>query len=60
MISFAVHGALQLVAIVRYPGTVNWHGASVWIYLLLLLSLLAVGAYGWRAARQALQHATLL
>lgn len=60
MISFAVYGGLQLIAIARYPGTVNWNGASAWIYLLLLLSILAVGVYGWRAARQALQRATSL
>jgi len=57
MISFTVYGGLQLIAIARYPGTVNWNGASAWIYLLLVLSILAVGAYGWRSARQALQRA---
>ncbi len=60
MISFAVYGALQLIAIARYPGTVNWHGVSAWVYLLLLISLLAVGVYGWRAAYRALHRATPL
>jgi len=31
---FAIYGALQLVAIVRYPATVNWLSPQAWLYAL--------------------------
>lgn len=49
----AVFGGLQLLALFRYPGTVDWAAPRAWIYLLFLLSLLAVGLYGLYAARRA-------
>jgi hypothetical protein len=48
---FAVFGVLELVVLVRFLGEVAWSGAQAWVYLLFLLSMLAVGLYGLYAAR---------
>ncbi|HYS99777.1 MAG TPA: hypothetical protein VEO20_03845 [Thermoplasmata archaeon] len=42
-IAFSV---LELIALGRYAGQVNW-GPSAWVYLAFLLSILPVGLYGW-------------
>lgn len=52
MAGLAVLGALQLLALARYGGTVDWSGAGGWIYLLFVLSVLSVGMYGWLEARR--------
>ena len=49
---FAVFGALELVVLLRFLGDVDWSVARAWIYLLFLLSMLAVGLYGLYAARE--------
>ncbi len=49
-ISFAVFGALELVALVRYPGDVDWGRPRAWIYVLFIATTLVVGVYGWRRA----------
>jgi hypothetical protein len=51
-VSCTVLGVLQLLALARYPGEVDRGGIQSWIYLLIVLSILAVGLYGWRAARR--------
>jgi len=51
-VSCTVLGVLQLLALARYPGEVAWGGASTWVYLLFVLSVLAVGLHGWRKARR--------
>jgi hypothetical protein len=48
---FAVFGVLELVVLFRFLGEVAWSGAQAWVYLLFLLSMLAVGLYGLYAAR---------
>jgi hypothetical protein len=48
---FAVFGALELVALLRFLGDPDWSVARAWIYLLFLLSMLAVGLYGLYAVR---------
>ena len=50
MPGYAVLGGLELVALARYPGALDWGEPRAWVYLLFLLSVLAVGLYGWRAA----------
>jgi len=50
MPSSAVLGALELVALARYPGALDWSGPRAWVFLLFVVSILAVGLYGWRAA----------
>ncbi len=53
MVGNVVFGGLQLVALVRFTDTVKWASPSAWIYLLLLVGLVALGVYGWYAGRQA-------
>jgi hypothetical protein len=60
--SFLAFGALQLIVVLRFalakdPATgysiLDWGGLRVWIYLLVLVWVLAAGIYGWWAARRA-------
>ena len=51
-VSCTVLGVLQLLALTRYPGEVDWGGIGAWLYLLFVLSILAIGLYGWREARR--------
>jgi hypothetical protein len=47
--AYAVFGALQLGALVRFAEHVRW-GAAGWTYTLVAVSVLAAGLYGWAAA----------
>jgi hypothetical protein len=49
--AFAIFGGLELVALLRFPGEIDWDGTRTWIYILFLLSTLALGLYGLYAAR---------
>ena len=51
-ISYAVLGILQAASLVRYVGEVNWSTAGSWIYLILVISIILTGLYGWKASRQ--------
>lgn len=42
--TFAV---LELVALARYSGQMNWSASGAWVYLAFLLSLLPIGLYAW-------------
>jgi hypothetical protein len=59
LISAVAFCALQFITLARYPGEIDWSSARVWIYLLFLVSFLAVGAYGWFAGRQLGQRSAL-
>ena len=57
-ITCTVLGVLQIVALGRYLGEVEWRGISTWIYLLFVLVVLAIGLYGWwEAGRSKRPHA---
>ena len=43
--SFLGFGVLELVALLRYPNNVDWMKASVWFYLVLMISIMLVGLY---------------
>ena len=51
-ISYAALGILQVVSLVRYIGEVNWSMVGSWIYLLVVISIILTGLYGWKASRQ--------
>jgi hypothetical protein len=51
-ISYAVLGILQAASLVRYSGEYNWSTASSWIYLLIVISIIPTGLYGWKVSRQ--------
>ena len=50
--SYGVLGFLELVALLRYPREPDWGSPSAWVYLVFLLTMPAIGAYGWYRARQ--------
>jgi hypothetical protein len=48
--AYTVFGVLELVALARYAGTVDWDSAAAWVYLVLMATAGPVGAAGWAAA----------
>jgi hypothetical protein len=61
MLQQLVVGVLQLGALARFSGTLDWDRAGAWLYLAAVLAVLAAGAYGTlrsmaRGGREA--HAT--
>jgi hypothetical protein len=46
MAALAVFGALQLVALARYPGDVRWERPSAWLFVAGMIGLLALGVAG--------------
>ena len=44
-VSYLLIGSLQLVALVRYPGTVDWSRPGAWLYVLFMVSVLCGGIY---------------
>jgi hypothetical protein len=48
-VSYATIGVLQLIALIRFTDTVDWGKANTWVYLLFLVSMLAMGVYSvWK------------
>jgi hypothetical protein len=50
--SYTVFGAFALLALARYPGTVDWSKPQAWIYGVFLATVLVIGTYGWRRSAQ--------
>jgi len=50
-ITYVVLGALQLVAVARYPDEMDWSRPAAWLYVAFLGVLVAFGGAGWRASR---------
>ncbi len=51
--AYVAFGALGLLAMVRYRGTVDWGAPSSWVLAGVLLSLLAGGLVAWRTGQRA-------
>jgi hypothetical protein len=51
--AYAVLGFFQFIALARYGADVSWGDPSAWVYVVLLISALVVGAYGWVASSRA-------
>lgn len=51
--AYALLGVLELLALARYAGALDWAEPRAWVYLLFLVSVLAVGVAGWRGASAA-------
>ena len=49
-LAYAVFGALVLVSLARFPGTVDWSGVPAWVLLGTAVAIVATGATGWRVA----------
>lgn len=50
--SYLAFGGLELVALARYPGEVEWSAAPAWLYVIFLISVVVAGAHGWQRARR--------
>ena len=46
MIGYIATGVLQFIALARYPGDVTWSDPRLWVYLIFLAVMMAVGALG--------------
>jgi hypothetical protein len=47
--AYTAVGALQLLSVARFADQVRWASPAAWLYVLALASIVATGAYGWRA-----------
>jgi hypothetical protein len=57
MIGATAFAGLNLVAVARYSGTIDWAGAAAWLYLATLGGTLIVAVYSLLAGRQVPQSA---
>jgi hypothetical protein len=49
-IAYTVFGVLVLVAVARFPETLDWDAAPAWIFVGMAVAVVLTGAAGWRAA----------
>jgi hypothetical protein len=49
---YIAFGALQLVALARFPGDMHWDAIGAWVYVAFIASVLPVGLFGWFGARR--------
>jgi len=49
---YSFFAALQLVAIARYPGDIDWGNPAAWAYLAFLIVILPIGLYTWFRSRE--------
>jgi hypothetical protein len=47
LVFFALFGALQAVALARYPNDFAWYEPRGWAYLATLATVFGLGVYGW-------------
>ena len=52
-IAFTALGSLVLLAVARFPGTVDWSRPAAWVFVATAAAAVATGAAGWRAASAA-------
>jgi hypothetical protein len=51
-ISYTLLGILQAASLVRYAEEINWSTTGSWIYVLIVISIILTGLYGWKTSRQ--------
>jgi hypothetical protein len=49
-IAYTVFGVLVLLAVARFPSTLDWDQAPAWIFMGMAVAVVLTGAAGWRAA----------
>ena len=49
-IAYTVFGVLVLLAVARFPSTLDWDSAPAWIFIGVAVAVVLTGAAGWRAA----------
>jgi hypothetical protein len=58
-VTFMLFALLQFGVLLRYPETINWSAPTMPLYLLLMLSILGFGVYGWIAGQRAVQRVSV-
>jgi hypothetical protein len=53
MLTYALLGVLQLIAVVRYGGQITWSSPTAWLYAAFLVSIVGMGGLGALFARRA-------
>src|SRR5712692_2615858 len=51
-VGYIAFGALQLVALARFPGDMHWDAIGAWVYMAFIVSVLPVGLFGWFGPRR--------
>jgi hypothetical protein len=51
-ISYTIFGILELVALARYPGDIDWSKPQSTAYIVFMVSVIAAGLYSWLRSRQ--------
>jgi hypothetical protein len=54
--SYVIFGALELLALARYPSDLSWDRPALWVMVAVLVSMLFGGVYGWLQAGLALHE----
>jgi hypothetical protein len=57
--AYGLLAVLEIVVIIRFPGTVNWSGAAIWVYLAMAASILVTSAYALLLLRRRSSRAHL-
>lgn len=57
-LGYILLGVLHLLAALRYGATVQWDSPTAWLYVLILVSFLVVGGYGWLVGVRATNRIT--
>lgn len=50
-LSYALFGGFEIATLARYSDAVDWGGVGVYLYALVLITMLLVGGYAWVAGR---------
>lgn len=48
LISYLAFGILEIIALLRYPGSLTWTSWSTWVYVTLIVSIILTGLYSAR------------
>lgn len=51
LFGYPILGALQAIALARYPGDMEWSEPGAWVFVAYVASMFVLGAYGLVAAR---------
>lgn len=52
IVSYAVFGVLQIVAVMRYGPFIRWSNASAWVYFAFCVAILITGIWGYYLSRR--------
>jgi hypothetical protein len=47
-IAYTAFGALVAIAVLRFPGTVEWGHPAAWLFVAVTVAVIATGGIGWR------------